>query len=519
MLRHPDGRELGAIALELPPAERRLVAAERLAALGTDPPPLILCVPEARALCRRLGFPLAVEENLEQALVYEIDRQTPFRAEEVYLDARVLERDEAARQIAVEMIVVPRAFAAPALAAAREAGLPLFGLDALDEEGRPRGFNLLPRGERVRPPDPRRKVNLALGAAAIALALLAMQLSLANRAEAVRALRAEVERLHREAREVAALRERLERAVAAAGFLAERRAAQPPVVLLLDELSRLLPDDTFLEHLNLSKGELVLHGFSSSAAGLIGALREARHLAEPSFQGAIRPDPRYGKERFELKAATRMLGARPARGGGRMSRDRLLAVLLLLAALGLVYLLGVHWWFVAGHRALARELADLGEQAARFRGLIAQRPEIEARLAEVEALDAANPGFLQDPSFDQASATLITRLRQATERHAGLSPQGCMVLSNQPIRSREAEVFLRVTLNVQMRCGLEAFAAVLRELEGGSPMLFVDELSIFARRFGRPVGGVALPHQPQDFIEYNFALYGYLRQPGGADAR
>lgn len=202
-----------------------------------------------------------------------------------------------------------------------------------------------------------------------------------------------------------------------------------------------------------------------------------------------------------------------------MSRDRLLAVGLLLASVALAYFLGVHWWFVAGHRAIAREMADLAEQAARFQAIIAQRPEIEARLERVRAFEATNPAFLQDPNFDQASATLITRLRQSVEMHAGRSPQGCQVLSNQPLRPREAEPFLRVTLNVRLRCGLEALVAVLHDLEGGTPMLFVDDLIIQSRRFGVPGVRQNFPGASQDYTDVNFALYGYLRQEGGANAR
>jgi general secretion pathway protein M len=202
-----------------------------------------------------------------------------------------------------------------------------------------------------------------------------------------------------------------------------------------------------------------------------------------------------------------------------MTRDRVVAVGLLLVGAALAYLLGVHWWFVAGHRALARELDDLSEQAARFRSVIAQRSEIEAGLERVRAFEAANPAFLSDPNFDQASATLITRLRQSVEAHAGRSAQGCQVLSNQPLRPREAEPFLRVTLSVRLRCGPEALIAVLHDLEGGVPTLFVDELTVLTRRFGAPGMRQNFPGAPQDYTDVSFSLYGYLRQEGVAHAR
>ncbi|HST01476.1 MAG TPA: hypothetical protein VLJ84_07445, partial [Usitatibacter sp.] len=45
------------------------------------------------ALLRRVTMPAATEENLRQVLSFEMDRLTPFRADEVYFDYRVLSRD------------------------------------------------------------------------------------------------------------------------------------------------------------------------------------------------------------------------------------------------------------------------------------------------------------------------------------------------------------------------------------------------------------------------------------------
>jgi len=62
--------------------------------------------------------------------------------------------------------------------------------------------------------------------------------------------------------------------------------------------------------------------------------------------------------------------------------SRFLALVLLLITAIVVYLLGVHWWFVAPHLAIAAQMDDLREQESRFSQTIAQRPQIERRLAE-----------------------------------------------------------------------------------------------------------------------------------------
>lgn len=45
-----------------------------------------ICVPQEQAIVQTLYFPIAAEANLAQALEYEIERQLPFRREEIFYD-------------------------------------------------------------------------------------------------------------------------------------------------------------------------------------------------------------------------------------------------------------------------------------------------------------------------------------------------------------------------------------------------------------------------------------------------
>lgn len=191
-------------------------------------------------------------------------------------------------------------------------------------------------------------------------------------------------------------------------------------------------------------------------------------------------------------------------------RGRVLAVLLLLIAVLLSYLLFVHWWFVAPLMASRAELIELRDEEARYRATAQQREAIEARLSEVRAFEAGNPGFLTESNFDLAASALIQRLQeQVNLLGAG---ERCLVVSRTPFRSRDEEPFERVTVKVRMRCEMEHFVAVLHGLESGSPQLFVSELGITGRR------GIAARGQPAPagYLDIAFDLYGYLRTPGDA---
>jgi general secretion pathway protein M len=186
-------------------------------------------------------------------------------------------------------------------------------------------------------------------------------------------------------------------------------------------------------------------------------------------------------------------------------RGRLLAVLLLLIALLLGYLLFVHWWFVAPLMASRGELIELRDEEARYRATAQQRKAVEERLAEVRAFEAGNPGFLTEANFDLAAASLIQRLQEQVNLLG--AADRCQVVSRTPFRSRDEEPFERVTVKVRMRCEMDHFIAVLHGLESGSPQLFVSDLGITSRRGIAPRGQAA----PAGYLDIAVDLYGYLR--------
>ena len=195
--------------------------------------------------------------------------------------------------------------------------------------------------------------------------------------------------------------------------------------------------------------------------------------------------------------------------------SRFLALLLLLITALIVYLLGVHWWFVAPHLAIGEQMDDLREQESRFSQIVAQRPQIERQLAEARAFEQNNQAFLTDPDVNSAFSDIVQRLKQTINAHAGESTS-CQIVSTSPFRNTEEELYMRVSAQVRMRCGLERFSEIVYDLEGGNPYLFLDRLTIY-----RQLGGYVPPGGKKpapSALEIQFNLSGYLRQPGGKAA-
>lgn len=263
---------------------------------------LAVLLPPDEVLRRVLQVPLAARPRLQQVVGYELDRQTPFTAAQVYCTVRETAQPAPAGQLAVELFVVRRDTLDPLLARLATLGI---GIDAVDvPAGDARtGINLLPADRTLRRTRPRLRLNLALGAACVLLLGLLMGAWRHNREAALAQMQTQVDAMHGAAAQVAALRKQWQDDVGAAGFLAQRKARRPSVLAVLLDLTKRLPASAWLERFSLDDGgQIGFQGQSPQAAGLLDRLKGSALIDNASFQGSIQADPASGKERFYMVA-------------------------------------------------------------------------------------------------------------------------------------------------------------------------------------------------------------------------
>jgi general secretion pathway protein L len=302
--------ELGRIALDQPADAQKAEFARLRGALDDPDLRRYYCIGAARALRRNISLPAAAQDNLRQVLSFEMDRQTPFKAEQVYFDYTVADHAATERNLHVQLTVVPRAQLDAELAAIAASEPALDGVDCwIDQPGGMRaGINLLPVERRFKRKNLHLRLNLALAGAALVLLVTCMQLWLDNRQAALDAMQADVQKAASDAKQVSQLRNTLQDTIEAANFLNRKKHDTPLMVDLIDDLTRRLPDDTFLERLNVDeKNKVELQGLSDDASKLIGLLNQSQLLANPGVQGTIQPDPRTKKDRFNISLDFRKL--------------------------------------------------------------------------------------------------------------------------------------------------------------------------------------------------------------------
>ena len=84
------------------------------------------------------------------------------------------------------------------------------------------------------------------------------------------------------------------------GRIGRRKAAAPKPVLFVEELTRALPDHTWLFHLQQDGTRVRLSGYTSDASSLIGLVDALPMFADPKFGSPVTHDPRREKDRFNL---------------------------------------------------------------------------------------------------------------------------------------------------------------------------------------------------------------------------
>ena len=289
-----DGEELTRQTWEALNREtlRKWIRTERPAAI-------ILQLPAERALTRMVVLPMAAATNLRQALGYDMDRLTPFSASQVYYDALIVERQPEQRRMRVELLALPRADVDAALEALAALSVVPDGVEATGS--RP-GFNLLPVEKRPRRDVWPRRLRTALMVVSLSLALAAALLPLWQYRSWVISLQKQVDALQRESGAVLTLREQLEKAVESSRFVLQKKQNNPPLIQLLHELTVILPDNTWIERLQIKGDTLQLIGQSASASALVSVIEDSKWLSGAAFASPITNDRRTNKERFVLGA-------------------------------------------------------------------------------------------------------------------------------------------------------------------------------------------------------------------------
>ena len=263
----------------------------------------ILLLPADKVLARNISLPVAAEENLREVLGFEMDLHTPFTASQVYYDYTVIGRDDSRQTLTVDLVYAPRDAVESLVEKVKSLGLQTDIVTCRRRDNNNlQPVNLLPEGMRRARRFDVKNLNLALTALLAVLLVAAISIPIVQKNRAIEEIEAQLQAAAAEAREGSDLRQNLEKMADASRFLIEKKATKTLVVELIDEVSRLLPDHTWISRLDLANGELQLQGQSSASASLIATIESSPRFENARFRSPVVQIAGSDKDRFHISA-------------------------------------------------------------------------------------------------------------------------------------------------------------------------------------------------------------------------
>ena len=274
--------------------------------LGTDPQAaqairsgdIEVRLPPDLFLTRTLRLPDAGRGYLGPIIAHRLERLTPWRADKVLYGYSVVEGVSEDGTIGVDLLATSVDLAAPFLSRVQDLGLVATAVGSAAEPlDAPLRFDLY-KG-RVAAADGRLRTRighiLVIGFAVLVLGFLATAL-MASYADAD--AQESVQRL-------AALRTKLGSrggpGTSRERLLIQAKRPDTAMVVIIDKLSRALPDDTVLRELDITPTRVRLVGRSNDASALIARIENGLGLSNPRFAAPVIRDAEK-RDAFDLVA-------------------------------------------------------------------------------------------------------------------------------------------------------------------------------------------------------------------------
>ena len=282
------------------------LAASDLKAAGAQ---VTLVVPKAWAILKTVEFPLGVKENLSNVIGYELDRLTPLSSENALYDYRIIGEDE--NRIRIMIAAMKTDKLQPYMEALEEKGIAVSRVELAmpDDLGRDPGgmesidtggMNLLERGVH-KPQKPPAALTLVLLTVLIASGLFWLVSPLQIEEKRVEAIDQAISVRRDEVKKIEALKKDLEKVGKERAAIDDFRAFRLPMLDLLMELTRILPDNAWLSRVRCTETTVEIDGYAASATDILPKLETSRYFRKVEFASPTTRDARLNADHFIIK--------------------------------------------------------------------------------------------------------------------------------------------------------------------------------------------------------------------------
>lgn len=284
----------------------RVATALRQARLG---PAATIRLDPSLLLSASVTLPVAAEANLPDILRLRMDELVPLPAAEVCFEYWIAPRMPADRLITVHLVIVTRTSLDHALSLARAVGLDPRQVVAVTDpqgsgEATSRRIVLLRVGASWDEPGTRRRLLRGLDGLAAALLILIYAIWVHRLDVARDAVTREVATLGRTVAETRAVAQRVSRLQEELA-IPRRRWQEPGPLLVLNEVTALLPDQVWITRLAHRDAAVEISGVAPRATDLIALIEASALFEKPHFRAPTTLSADGRGERFEIGFSVR----------------------------------------------------------------------------------------------------------------------------------------------------------------------------------------------------------------------
>ncbi len=267
---------------------------------NNKPLTVVVLIPRQLVLTKTFNFPAAANNNLKEALGFEISRRTPFSPEQVYFDYSVLEHNKKNNKLKVILAIAPRDEVDSILSKIEQCGIDIDGLSSTDLFPEHTNISLMPEKGDVKKTN--NKSVFYYAGVTILLFVASLYVPLNKQNQAIEELEMNLNsakslaiKLNKLSDEKKLLSERV-------SFLADKQNELESNLRVLNEVTRIFPDNTWSTRFSIKNEKLEIQGESAYVSGLIQNLESSKYFENVQFISPTIKNNRTQKEKFHLSA-------------------------------------------------------------------------------------------------------------------------------------------------------------------------------------------------------------------------
>ena len=259
-----------------------------------------LVLDDADVLTTSSEFPLKAEHNLEAIIGFELDQITPFNRDQCFYDWQIVERNSATQTLKCELFAISKMMLTPWITLLERLDLSVHRVTSKNACFTTT-INLLDnRYTHSKQTTQIIRNRLVLGTA-IATFFMMLYIPLIHQDVLATEMKQKLLSDRSQAIKTKKLETQLNALQQRQGFLSDKRQQQD-VLNVLNELTAILPDNTWLERCQIIDKQIDIQGESESAASIIQDLETSPYFDAVSFKSPVTQNKQSGKQRFHVAA-------------------------------------------------------------------------------------------------------------------------------------------------------------------------------------------------------------------------